>query len=57
MEIRALKIFDSKDDCANLIPKIFDTVSNLSGLSNKEIQILVGPVAPLQIGVNGTIRG
>merc|ERR1711997_339522 len=57
MEIRALKAFDSKEDCGNLIPKIFEKVTNLSGLSKEQIHILVGPVTPFQIGVNGEIKG
>ena len=57
MEIRALKAFDEKEDCANLIPKIFEKVTHLSGLTQEQIHILVGPVAPFQIGVNGAMKG
>ena len=57
MEIRALKVFDSKEDCANLIPKMFEKVTSLSGLSKEQIHILIGPVAPFQLGVNGEIKG
>ena len=57
MEIRALKVFDSKEDCGNFIPKIFEKITKLSGLSKEQVHVLVGPVGPLHIGVNGAIKG
>ena len=57
MEFRSIRTFDSKDNCKELCPKLFDAVIKLSGLTKEQIHILMGPLEPLQMGHEGAILG
>ena len=57
IEIRAMNVFDSQDNCESLCPKLFEAVMRLIGLSKEQIHILIGPVEPFQMGHNGEMLG
>ena len=56
MEIRALKVFDSQECRRSHMSKMFEIVTRLSGLKQEQIHILLGPVDPFSLGVNGAIK-
>ena len=53
IEIRAMNVFDSLENCEIPCPKLFEAVMRLSGLPKEQIHILMGPVEPFQMGHNG----
>ena len=57
MEVRSIRTFDSKDDCKTLCPEMFEVVSKITGLTNEQIHILMGPLNPMQMGHEGAILG
>lgn len=57
MEVRSIRTFDSKDDCKTLCPQMFEVVSKITGLTNEQIHILMGPLNPMQMGHEGAILG
>ena len=57
IEIRAMNVFDSPENCESLCPKLFEAVMRLIGLSKEQIHILIGPVEPFQMGHNGEMLG
>ena len=56
MEIRALKVFDTREQMVQHMPKLFGIMTDLTGLGQDQIHILAAPVEPFYLGVNGSIK-
>merc|ERR1712026_26248 len=56
LEIRALKVFDTREQVILHMPKMFEIVTESTGLKQDQIHILLAPVEPFYLGVYGSIK-
>ena len=55
MELRALRIFDTKEQVSEVMPKVFDIMTEATGLKNDQMFILIAPMDPFYIGLEGKV--
>ena len=55
MELRALRIFDTKEQVQEVMPKVFEVMTQVSGLKNDQMFILIAPMEPFYIGLEGQV--
>ena len=55
MELRALRIFDTKEQVQEVMPKVFEVMTQVSGLKNDQMFILIAPMDPFYIGLEGKV--
>eukprot|EP00093_Oithona_nana_P003914 03914.XXX_144276_144684_1 [CDS] Oithona nana genome sequencing. len=55
MELRALRIFDTKEQVQEVMPKVFEVMTQVSGLKNDQMFILIAPMEPFYIGLEGKV--
>ena len=55
MELRALRIFDTKEQVQEVMPKVFQVMTEVSGLKNDQMFILIAPMDPFYIGLEGNV--
>ena len=55
MELRALRIFDTKEQVQDVMPKVFQVMTEVSGLKNDQMFILIAPMDPFYIGLEGNV--
>ena len=55
MELRALRIFDTKEQVQEVMPKVFQIMTEVSGLKNDQMFILIAPMDPFYIGLEGNV--
>ena len=57
MEIKSLVVFDTPESCHKYAPGLFKSLTTLTGIEQKNIHILMQPIEPYRIGVDGATKG